>query len=152
MPGKQAIPLGQIDLPMTFGDSSNFRKETLTFEVVGFKGAYHAILGRPCYAKFMAIPNYTYLRLKMPGSCGVITMGSTYQRAFRCEVDNCELASAIIASEEPAPIGTDVFHEKPDSNRKMEPLAQTEDVKKSPLNPQKPRDKKSRAGAAPTPE
>src|SRR6185295_18778143 len=44
--GKQAIPLGQIDLPMTFGDPSNFRKVTLTFEVLGFKGAYHAILGR----------------------------------------------------------------------------------------------------------
>jgi len=95
--GKQAIPLGQIDLPVTFGDSSNFRKETLTFEVVGFKGAYHAILGRPCYAKFMAIPNYTYLKLKMPGLRGVITVGSTYQRAFQCEVDSCELASVVIA-------------------------------------------------------
>jgi hypothetical protein len=82
VPGKQAIPLGQINLPVTFGDSSNFRTETLTFEVVGFKGAYHAILGRPCYAKFMAIPNYTYHKLKMPGPRGVITVGSTYQRTF----------------------------------------------------------------------
>jgi hypothetical protein len=39
--------------------NNNFCKDTLTFEVVGFKGAYHAILGRPCYAKFMAVPNYT---------------------------------------------------------------------------------------------
>jgi hypothetical protein len=23
--------------------------------------SFHAILGRPCYAKFMAVPNYTYL-------------------------------------------------------------------------------------------
>ena len=60
-PGKQVQPLGQIDLPVCFGMASNFRKEVLTFEVVGFRGAYHAILGRPCYAKFMAIPNYTYL-------------------------------------------------------------------------------------------
>ena len=82
MPGKQATPLGQIDLPVTFRDSSNFQKETLTFEVVGFKGAYHAILGRPCYAKFMAILNYTYLKLKMPSPRGVITVGSTYQHAF----------------------------------------------------------------------
>jgi hypothetical protein len=28
-----------------FGTPDNFRKETLTFEVVGFRGAYHAILG-----------------------------------------------------------------------------------------------------------
>jgi hypothetical protein len=33
--------------------------------------------GRPCYAKFMVVPNYTYLKLKMPGPNGVITVGST---------------------------------------------------------------------------
>jgi hypothetical protein len=43
---------------------ANFRTETLTFEVVGFHGTYHAILGQPCYAKFMAIPNYAYLKGK----------------------------------------------------------------------------------------
>ena len=59
------MPLGQIDLPVTFGTLSNFRKETLTFEMVGFRGTYHAILGRSYYAKFMAIPNYTYLKFKM---------------------------------------------------------------------------------------
>jgi hypothetical protein len=30
--------------------------------VVGFPGTYHAILGRPTYVKFMAVPNYTYLK------------------------------------------------------------------------------------------
>jgi hypothetical protein len=45
IPGKQAKPLGQIDLLVTFGDKSNFRIETLTFEVVGFHETYHAILG-----------------------------------------------------------------------------------------------------------
>ena len=52
--------------------------ETLTFEIADFPGAYHAILGRPCYAKFMAIPNYTYLKLKMPGPRGVITVDTTF--------------------------------------------------------------------------
>jgi hypothetical protein len=75
---KQALPLGQIDLFVTFGDPSNFRKETLTFEVVGFRGTYHTVLGRPCYAKFMAIPNYTYLKLKMSGPNEVITVLTTY--------------------------------------------------------------------------
>jgi hypothetical protein len=42
--GKKVKPLGQIDLPITFGDKSNLRTETLTFEVVGFHGTYHAIL------------------------------------------------------------------------------------------------------------
>jgi hypothetical protein len=36
------------------------------------------VLGRPCYAKFKAVPNYTYLKLKMPGPNGVITVGPTY--------------------------------------------------------------------------
>jgi hypothetical protein len=45
-PGKRVQPLGQIDLPVWFSTAKNFRKETLTFEVVGFKGTYHAILGR----------------------------------------------------------------------------------------------------------
>ena len=70
-PGRRVQPLGQIDLPVCFGTAANFHKEVLTFEVVGFRGAYHAILGRPCYAKFMVIPNYTYLKMKMPGPKGV---------------------------------------------------------------------------------
>ena len=78
MPRKQVMPLGQIDLPITFGDPSNYRMETLTFEVVRIHGTYHAILGRPCYAKFMVVPNYTYLKLKMLGSCGVITIDTSF--------------------------------------------------------------------------
>ena len=58
--------MGRIDLPVYFGTAANFRKETFTFEVVGFWGTYHAIIGCPGYAKLMAIPNYTYLKLKMP--------------------------------------------------------------------------------------
>ncbi|XP_066396139.1 uncharacterized protein [Miscanthus floridulus] len=78
MPGKQAMPLGQIDMPITFRDPSNYRMEILTFEVVEFPRTYHAILGRPCYAKFMAVPNYTYLKLKIPGPNEVITVGTSF--------------------------------------------------------------------------
>ena len=67
IPGTQAYPLGQMDLPVTFGDRANFRSEVLTFEVVDFLGSYHAILGWPCYAKYMVIPNYTYLKLRCWG-------------------------------------------------------------------------------------
>ena len=55
--------------------------DTLTFKLVGFHGTYHAILGRPCYAKFMAVPNYTYLKLKMLGPHGVITAWGLQVRA-----------------------------------------------------------------------
>ena len=45
IPRAQAYPLGQIDLPVIFGNRANFRSEVLTFEVVDFPGSYHAILG-----------------------------------------------------------------------------------------------------------
>jgi hypothetical protein len=99
VPGKRVLPLGQLDLPVCFGTPSNFRTETLTFEVVGFRGTYHAVLGRLCYAKFMAVPNYTYLKLKMSGPKGVITVGSTYRHAYECDVERVEYAEAIAESE-----------------------------------------------------
>jgi hypothetical protein len=79
IPGLQAVPLGQVDLPVTFRDRANFRTETLTFKIVDFLGAYHAILGQPCYAKFMTVSNYTYLKVKMPGPHGIITIGGNLQ-------------------------------------------------------------------------
>ncbi|XP_039797616.1 uncharacterized protein LOC120662558 [Panicum virgatum] len=54
LPGMKAYPLGNLDLPVTFGGRTNYCTETLTFEVVDWKGAYHTILGCPAYAKFMA--------------------------------------------------------------------------------------------------
>jgi hypothetical protein len=98
-PGKHVQPLGQIDLPVWFSTPDNFRKETLTFEVVGFRGTYHAILGRPCYAKFMAVPNYTYLKMKMPGPNGVITVGSSIEHAFDCDVECVEHTEALALDE-----------------------------------------------------
>lgn len=64
---ERAVPLGQITLPVTFGDRSNFRTEKLTLEVVDLVVTYHAILSRPCYTKFIAVLNYVYLKLKTPG-------------------------------------------------------------------------------------
>jgi hypothetical protein len=99
VPGIEALPLGQIDLPVTFGDMRNFRTETLTFEVVGFSGTYHAILGRSAYEKFMAVPNYTYLKLKIPKPRGIITVGPTYQRAYECDAECFQFVEATIWSE-----------------------------------------------------
>jgi hypothetical protein len=98
VPGIEALPLGKIDLPVTFGDVRNFRIETLTFEVVGFSGTYHAILRRPAYAKFMTVPNYTYLKLKIPGLRGIITVGPMYQRAYECDAECFQFAEATVRS------------------------------------------------------
>ena len=125
------MPLGQNDLPITFGDPFNYRTETLTFEVVGFPKTFHAILGRPCYAKFMAVPNYTYLKLKIPGPHGVITVGSSFQRAYECEVECCGHAAAIIASGELTAIKKEVTKEAPDtkkSTRSLKPVEGSKEV------------------------
>ena len=100
VPGKKALPVGRIDLPVCFATAANFRKETLTFEVVGFRGMYHAIIGCPGYAKFMAIPNYTYLKLKMPGPKGVITVSSSYEHVYECDVECVEYGEAVENSSE----------------------------------------------------
>jgi hypothetical protein len=71
----------------------------LTFKVVGFQGTYHAILGRSCYAKFMAVPNYTYLKMKMPGPKGVITVVSSIEHVFDCDVECVEHAEALALDE-----------------------------------------------------
>jgi hypothetical protein len=62
VPGKEVVPLGRICHNITFRQPDNFHKEPLTFEVVDFPSIYHAILGQPCFTKFMAAPNYTYLK------------------------------------------------------------------------------------------
>jgi hypothetical protein len=96
----RAYHLGNIELPIMFGDRSNFRTETLIFEVVDFEGSYHAILGGPCYTKFMAVPNYAYLKLKMPGLNDIITVSGSFEQAYACGRKYFELATAIANSVE----------------------------------------------------
>ena len=141
MPGKQAVPLGQVDLPITFGDLTNYTMDTLTFEVVGFHEACHAILGRPCYAKFMDVPNYTYLKLKMPGPHGVITIGTSFQRPYECEVECCEHASVIIASKELMVIKEGTTEEAPNSKWSVGSFEPMEGVKEVLIDPSSSKDK-----------
>ena len=121
--GAQAYPLGQIDLPVTFGNRANFRSEVLTFEVVDFLGSYHAILGQPCYAKFMAIPNYTYLKLKMPGPNGVITMSSAFLHAFTCDREHFELATMVVNMSELPRLRESSTPTVPDCNKPTSSMA-----------------------------
>jgi hypothetical protein len=64
--------------------------------VIRFLGTYHVILGRICYAKFMAFPNYTYLKLKMPGPNSVITISMMSQHACQCDIECIEQAEAMV--------------------------------------------------------
>jgi hypothetical protein len=67
VPGNAAHPLGTAVLLVTFGTRESYRTEFIKFEVANFDSSYHAILGRLALAKFMAVPHYVYLLLKMPG-------------------------------------------------------------------------------------
>jgi hypothetical protein len=135
-PGKHVQPLGQTDLPVWFGTPDNFRKETLTFEVVGFRGTYHTILGRPCYAKFMAAPNYTYLKMKMPGPKGVITVGSSIEHAFNCDIKCVEHVEALALDEALVATMEKLVNEDLDSTAKHAgSFEAVEQTKKVPLEP-----------------
>jgi hypothetical protein len=147
VPGKEAKPLGQIDLPITFGDLSNFRTKTLTFEVVGFYGTYHATLGCQCYVKFMAAPNYTYLKLKMSGPRGVITVSTSFQHVYECDVKCCNLTAATIASEELTVIKEEIAEEAPDSKWSARSFEPTEDTKEVLIDPQQHQGQGVRIGA-----
>jgi hypothetical protein len=147
VPGKRVLPLGQLDLPVYFGTPTNFRRETLTFEVVGFRGTYHVVLGRPCYAKFMAIPNYTYLKLKMLGPNGVITVGSTYRHAYECDVECVEYVEALAESEALIADLECLSQEVPDAKRHAGNFEPAEAVKSVALDPSNDACKQVRIGS-----
>jgi hypothetical protein len=147
IPGKHVQPLRQLDLPVCFGTPCNFRRETLTFEVVGFRGTYHAVLARPCYAKFMAVPNYTYLKLKMPGPNRVITIGPTYRHAYECDVECVEYAEALAESEALIADLESLSKEAPDAKRHAGNIEPAETVKSVPLDPSNDTSKQIRIGS-----
>ena len=79
----------------------------------------------------MAIPNYTYLKLKMSGLGGVFTISTSFQRTYECEVKCCNHAAAIVASVEFVALRKEVAEEAPDpkrSTRSFEPMEGSKEV------------------------
>jgi hypothetical protein len=94
VPGNAAIPLGSVVLPVTFGETrENYRTEYIKIEVADFETSYHAIFGRLAIAKFMAVPHYTYLVLKMPSLAGVLSLQGDLKISFDCDTEAVELAA-----------------------------------------------------------
>jgi hypothetical protein len=94
VPRNAAIPLGSVVLPVTFGETrENYCTEHIKFEVADFETSYHAILGRPAIAKFMAVPHYTYLVLKMPSPASVLSLQGDLKISFDCDTEVVELTS-----------------------------------------------------------
>jgi hypothetical protein len=63
--------MGRVQLEVFFGEKGNSCHEPIWFKVVDISSSYHALLGRPALAKFMAVPHYVYFKMKLPGPRGV---------------------------------------------------------------------------------
>jgi hypothetical protein len=95
VPGAAATPVGQITLPVTFGTRENFHMKTIQFEVTDFETTYNAFLGRPLLSKFMAIPHYSYLILKMLGLHGIFSIKGDVKWSFDYDRESCETADKL---------------------------------------------------------
>jgi hypothetical protein len=80
-----------------------------------------------------------YLKLKMSSPRGVITVDTSFQRAYECEVECCELTAATVTSEELVVIREETAEETPNSKRSaksFEPIEGTKEVLIDPSNPE----------------
>jgi hypothetical protein len=93
VPGNAEHPLGMVVLLVTFSTRENYSTEFIKFEVANFEYSYHAILGCPALAKFMAVPHYVYLLLKMPGLSGVLTLRGDLKKSYDCNQEAIQYAS-----------------------------------------------------------
>jgi hypothetical protein len=85
VPGSANCPLDRMALNVCFGNRQNYRREKLNFEVMDWPSQYHMVLGRPAFSRFMAVPHYTYLVLKMPGPNWIITVKGSFELSDLCD-------------------------------------------------------------------
>jgi hypothetical protein len=83
----------------------------------------------------MVVPNYTYLKLKMSGPRGVITVGPSYEHAYECDMEYIEHGEAVLESTTLAVDLDDLVKEIPDPKHHADNFEPTEDVKLVPLDP-----------------
>ncbi|KAK1613717.1 hypothetical protein QYE76_019234 [Lolium multiflorum] len=100
VPGHCCQPIGRITLEVMFGKPDHFRTERIEFEVVDLVSPYHALLGRPALTKFMAVPHYGYLKMKLPGPKGVITVAGDYRRSMDCATQSSKMAQTLVIATE----------------------------------------------------
>jgi hypothetical protein len=80
----------------------------------------------------MAVPNYTYLKLKIPGPKGIITVGPTYQRTYECDAECFQFTETTIRSErlhaEPRSEDQDVLESSKRATCSLEPAKDVKDA------------------------
>ncbi|XP_010239071.1 uncharacterized protein LOC104584936 [Brachypodium distachyon] len=100
VPGVSCAPVGKIRVDVLFSTRENCRTENLLFEVVDLNSPYHALLGRPALTKFMATTHIGYLKMKMPGPNGSITITGNYKRSMECAAAGSALAESLVITGE----------------------------------------------------
>jgi hypothetical protein len=141
VPGGANYPLRKIELNVCFGNSSNYHREKLEFEVMDWPSQYHAILGRPAFAKFMAVPHYAYLMLKISGPKGTITVQGSFKVSNTCDKEFNRLAQTFGMTAEYARLKGKTDHNVlPDVGQSLPNQAfdATQDSKKIQVHPTDP--------------
>jgi hypothetical protein len=141
VPGGTNYPLGKIELDVCFGSSNNYRRAKMEFEVMDWPSQYHAILGRPTFAKFMAVPHYAYVMLKIPGPKGTITVQGSFEVSNTCDKEFNRLAQTFGMTAEYARLkGKTDRNVLPDIRRSLPDQAfdATQDSKKIQVHPTDP--------------
>jgi hypothetical protein len=100
VPEHSCTPMGRVQLEVLFGKKGNSHREPIWFEVVDISSPYHALLGRPSLAKFMAVSHYAYLKMKLPRPRGVITVSGSFKKSLACAKESSQLAEALAIAEE----------------------------------------------------
>jgi hypothetical protein len=77
-----------------FGTTEHFHIDYVNFVVADFDDTYHAILGQPALTKFIAVPHYSYLVLKMPTKHGILTLRGNVYTAYTYEEEGFKVAEA----------------------------------------------------------
>jgi len=89
----------------------------------------------------MAIPDYTYLKLKMPGPKGVITISSSYEHAYECDFECVEYGEAVESSAELTSRLEALAAEAPEPKTHAGRFEPAKGTKKIPLDPNSSDDK-----------
>jgi hypothetical protein len=141
VPGSANYPLGKVELDVCFGNSSNYRREKLEFKVMYWPSQYHAILGRPAFAKFMAVPHCAYLTLKIPGPKGTIMVQDSFEVSNTCDKEFNRMAQTFgMTAEYARPKGETDHNVLPNVGQSLpdQDFDATEDSKKIQVHPTDP--------------
>ena len=71
----------------------------------------------------------------MPGPYGVITIGTSFQHAYECEVECCGHATTTVASEELVTLQEEVTEEAPDAKKSAGSFESAEGSKEVLIDP-----------------